>query len=205
MAMSTGCRVLLRLQIFSLDAPDLAGQELNIDENSILSLQLKRGKKLNISNQGFSFDPSTGSINFKASLSMCATLFADGMGSYYDCFGKLSVSFGDFIGVAAVPFHAIQITDDEHQQLSLPVVFSQFESESCSLNVIALATFVEDVYQDVVSIISETESTDEEDVDDVVETFNESADNNEDDGFYGKSLVSPSSSPSLTVAVALTV
>jgi hypothetical protein len=187
---ASGCRVLLRMQIFSLYAPELiTATNLNANDETFVSLQLRRGKKMASTAEKCCVDVEGTSLVFNATLLMCVTLFGDGMGSFYDSFGKLSISIGNVKGITGIPFHEchINMNDTEHQQIVLPVSYPTYNAE-CNMTI--LATFIEDVFTDAIPSLSDDDSTDGEDIDTEINTQEEVASTDFDDGgFYGKSMV----------------
>lgn len=175
--------MLVKLQVFNISGPTALMKTIEESGATNVTVELKRGKKLASNTHKFKLDKAGGSIVFSsnAKVSMCATLFADGMGGFYECFGKLNITYGDSIGYTVIPLHSILISDDEYQQMTLPIAFPGIDNATIVLNV--LACFVEDVYHDSVSIVSDTESSDEDD------NMHVLAHPREDDTFIGKGMV----------------
>lgn len=186
----SGCRVLMSIRILSLSSPEVVGL-VQKSSSSFISVQLRRGKKLSSAIDQFRIDEDGTSLVFSVSLTMCAVLFGDGMGSFYDSFGKLIISLGLLKGIAVLPLHELRVTNGEHQQLVLPATFSHAQDDlPCRLNMTVVTTFIEDVYHEVVSILSDNESTDDEEDDDVeAEDFELEQVDFDDGGFYGRSMV----------------
>ena len=187
----SGCRVLLHVQVLSLSSAEVVDL-VKKDSTGFVTIQLRRGKKLSSAADQFRLDRDGESLVFSVSLSMCAVLFGDGMGSFYDSFAKLVISLGKLKGIAVIPLHELRVDDSEYQQLVLPASFSHAPDDiACRLNLTVVTTFIENVYHDIVSILSDNESTDDEEFDeDEQEDSDADVQNDFDDGgFYGRSMV----------------
>ena len=186
-----GCRVLLNVQILSLSSAELV-KLVRKDGTGFVSVQLRRGKKLSSAADQFRLDGDGESLVFSIALTMCAVLFGDGMGSFYDSFAKLVISLGKVKGIAVIPLHELRVDDSEYQQLVLPANFAHSPDDiSCRVNLTVITTFIENIYHDVVPILSDNESTDDEDfdADEELDSDTEVQHDFDDGGFYGRSMV----------------